>query len=396
MFQDFNELIIDENNSNFLGNNDYLSLIQSQYYDLNQNNSLNIDEQFENLTQIPSYYLIESEIVKTIIQKGTKTTAYKTSPINKQYDEPKLYTLSDILAILRKESDTNINLKALTNLELGNDNLDELQLTKIKRRRSCLDYDYDYNDNFGTANNDNDKTKKKKGRKTDNPKKLITHDKMTSDNIIKKVKASIINQYILSFLNNLINDKSLNVNNVKLLKLDYKSVIDKLQKEQELEFINTPLKDIFSKDISCKYNIRKLGKNYNKNIIENILNNSKADKNKTDENKTTEKKFNEKDENKNDKTLLFAFEMTLREWLDIFTLKKTVKDIVNEHKDININNIDFSKIEKSFDGIDNLLNDIKKKNNEFYLKCFIICLYNYERWFYLKIERNNSKKEKEM
>ena len=152
MFQDFNELIIDENNSNFLGNNDYLSLIQSQYYDLNQNNSLNIDEQFENLTQIPSYYLIESEIVKTIIQKGTKTTAYKTSPINKQYDEPKLYTLSDILAILRKESDTNINLKALTNLELGNDNLDELQLTKIKRRRSCLDYDY----------NDNDKTKKKK------------------------------------------------------------------------------------------------------------------------------------------------------------------------------------------------------------------------------------------
>ena len=61
---------------------------------------------------------------------------------------------------------------------------------------------------------------------------------MSSDNIIKKVKASILN-YILVFLNNILNlaDESYNLYKAKLLKLDYKNV-NKLKKEQEIELLN--------------------------------------------------------------------------------------------------------------------------------------------------------------
>ena len=124
------------------------------------------------------------------------------------------------------------------------------------------------------------------------------------------------------------------------------------------------LKDIFSKDISPK--IRKFHSNYNKQIIKNILNNKKD----------------------ND-TILFAFNMTLRNWLDIFTLKKSAIEIINEYKDNNYKDIDSEKIEKSFIKLDKLLNEIKEKNGEDYLPHFISCLYNYERWFYLKKARNN-------
>ena len=78
-----------------------------------------------------------------------------------------------------------------------------------------------------------------------------------------------------------------------------------------------------------------------------------------------------------------------------FTYKKSVKNIINEYNNIDIENIDFLKIEKSWVGIDKLLDTIRKKNDDFYLIHFIICLYNYERWFYLKKSRNYKIKEKE-
>ena len=87
--------------------------------------------------------------------------------------------------------------------------------------------------------------------------------------------------------------------------------------------------------------------------------------------------------------------MTLRNWLDIFTLKKSVKDITNEYKDKNYKDIESEKIEKCLVGVDKLINEIKEKNSEDYLPYFIFCLYNYERWFYLKksgtIKKKNNK-----
>ena len=127
------------------------------------------------------------------------------------------------------------------------------------------------------------------------------------------------------------------------------------------------LKDLFSKEISPKY-IYKYPKDYNKSIIENIL----------------------KDGND---IILFAFKMTLRDWLDIFTLKKTVKDIINKY---NNNRTDkenlIKKIEQSLICVDKILNKIDDNIDEDYIARFIFCLYNYERWFHLKKYRKKIKK----
>ena len=189
---------------------------------------------------------------------------------------------------------------------------------------------------------------------------------MWADNIIKKIKTAIF-KYPLLFLNNILKAFP-TTNKYELLKIDYEFVM-RLKKEEELKLLDMSLKDIFSKNISSKYT--KYEKNFNKKIIENILN----------------KKVNVDD------TILFVFNMTLRDWLDIFTLKKTVNDIYNKTNYINYQNVDFEKIEKNLVRIDKFLKIINEKNkDEEYMSHFIFYLYNYERWFYLKRGRNRNKK----
>ena len=106
-----------------------------------------------------------------------------------------------------------------------------------------------------------------------------------------------------------------------------------MKKEKELEFLSMSLQDFFSKEISPKY---KFSKDFNKKLIEHIL------------------------DNKCNDTISFAFQMTLRDWLDFFTLKKNLKDIINENNNINYQNIDSEIIEKSLVGVEKLLYRIKK------------------------------------
>ena len=400
----FHNVELNEYNNNYDGNDIFSSPLQFQIYDsynYNQFNSLYGDEKLNNYSQIPSNDPLKSEKGKIIISKCTKTTASKTT-LNYgnygKYNEPELYTSSKILEIFNKESNQNKISEYLKKLNFGEFIEGDLQLTNKKTMRENFDELNIFNQI------DNYKTKAKRGRKTNKTNRLKIHDKNISDNIMKKIKSSIINNYILFFLNNIIKKTydSYNLNDIKLLKLDYKSVIDTLKKERELEFINLPLKDIFSNNISSKY--QKFN-DYNKIIIENILKNCKVNenqinqinenKNKIDENKTDKNKEDE-DKDKDAKTLLFAFNLTLRDWLDIFTLKKTVKDIINEKSIEDDEKINIEKIESSFVGIDELLTKIKEKNDVDYLTHFIIYLYNYERWFYLKVPKNCSKNEKEM
>ena len=93
----------------------------------------------------------------------------------------------------------------------------------------------------------------KRAKKEEEKQKMIIiiKGKHTPDNIIKKVKAAIF-KYTLSFLNNILKENL--EKNVKLLPLDYKYV-NNLQKEQDLNFLNMNLKDLFSKEISPKYKI---------------------------------------------------------------------------------------------------------------------------------------------
>ena len=357
MYNNINELI-NEYEIIFSDYNESLSspLTKSPNYELdilNQIDSLYVDNKFKNNYHIPLHYITnQAKIEKKSISKGTKSTSTRTNNKNEENDEPKLYTPSDILNIFIKESNKDKFSENIKNLKFTKDIADNLQLTRRKRKREDFEDDYDIlNQNNELGDN---KKKKKRGRQKNNLNRFEIHDKMYPDNIIKKVKASIFN-FSLYFLNNLLSstDATYSLHNIQLLKLDYK-LINRLKKEKEFEFLSMSLKDLFSKDISPKYNLGKYSKDFNKKL-ENILNNKSND------------------------TISFAFQMTLRDWLDIFTLKKSVKDIINESNIIICKNIDSEKIEKSFVGIDKLLNEIKKKNDEEYLTHFLLFLYNYER-----------------
>ena len=185
---------------------------------------------------------------------------------------------------------------------------------------------------------------------------------MAPDNIIKKIKTKIF-EYPVTFLNNILNNKH---SKDKLLKIDYK-YINRLNKEQDLQFLDMSLKELFSKEISPKYITAKIKKFSNKKYIYKILNNQK------------------------DNTILFAFNMTFRDWLDLFTLKKNLYEIIIKY-DYSVQDIDYERIQNSLYGVDNLLNKIMCKNDNEYLSLFIFFLYNYEKWFFEKKGRKTREK----
>ena len=300
----------------------------------------------------------KSELEKKNTTKDTKSTSNKN---NEDSCEPQLYTSNDILNIFNNEQNKDIFTENIKKLKFSEYIEDDLNLTKKKRIRP-LDYDVLILNN----NLKNDEGKIKRGRKGKENNQKETHDKRCPDNIIKKVKVFIFKCALL-FLNKIINENF--KYKIELMKLDYKFV-NRIEKEQDLKILNMRLKDLFSNDISPKYT-HKFPKDYNKKIIERILKDA-------------------------DDMILFAFNMTLGDWLDIFTLKKSVKDIINvyNNKNNDCQNL-IEKIEQNLIGLDKIVNKIKENNDEDYMALFIFCLYNYERWFYLR-KRKTIKKEKEI
>ena len=174
------------------------------------------------------------------------------------------------------------------------------------------------------------------------------HDKYESDNIIKKCKGTFIS-YVVENINIYI-DKEKKYE--KLLDLDY-SLISKIKKDSDLELLNMKLKDLVSKDISSKYKSKLNEKDYNKNIINKIIQNEDS----------SEKLMN-------------LLNMTFNEWIDIFTYK-----IENDY------NKEYNLLQAALDKINQ-----KNNNDKEYLLKFIFYLYNYKRWFESKKGRNTDKK----
>ena len=147
--------------------------------------------------------------------------------------------------------------------------------------------------------------------------------------------------------------------------LDY-TFIKNIKKIKEISLLSTPLKDIFSNNISRKF--KAYPTNLNKQIINQIIK-----------------------EESNNAIIMKAFNLTFREWIDIFTYKKDLKSII-EFGEETAENLD-----EKFDHIDKLILDIYEKYQDTkYLFYFISYIYNYERWFLIKKERNrNYKKVKE-
>ena len=288
------------------------------------------------------------------------------------YNEPLLYSFDNILNIFKME-EHKIKFNDIINKFNEEKAKEQLQLLEKKRKRTFYDDEYNYiyelmdktkQNEYEIMQDEPNNNNNKRGRKTNKTKNVSIHDKMVPDNIIKKIKAKIF-EYPIVFLNNILNN---NKEEDKLFKLNYK-FINKLNRKQDLKYLDMSLKELFSKEISPKYIKEKRQEDSNKIYISKILNNQK------------------------DNTILFVFNMTFRDWLDLFTLKKSINDIIIKYDYLD-KNIDCERIQKSLYGVDNLLKKIMNENDKEYLTMYIFFLYNYERWFYNKKGRISKPKTK--
>ena len=170
------------------------------------------------------------------------------------------------------------------------------------------------------------------------PKKK--HNKFCIDNIMKKVRVHFI-KYLVSSTNIFLENEGLK--NIKLAKIDYEFKCE-LKRKDNLENLDSPIKDLLSANEK------------NKKIIEDIL----------------------AIQNKNEK-INIALNLSFREWIYIFTMEKEppMEGI-------------------KFDGFYSFLKEILDKNanegNYFYT--FIFCVYNFEIWFNCKKKRNQKNRSK--
>ncbi len=272
---------------------------------------------------------------------------------------PEFYSINKIIEKMFNDEIKN-KLKA-AELEKTNEYNYMESLNKIwKKYQKQYDLNYSKNKN---------KEKDRRGRKRKSNLPIIEHNRMTADNIIKKIKI-IIMKNIIDFLNQLLKETT---QNVKLCKLDYK-YSNQINRAAEFKLLRMKLKELVSLDISPKY--VKVHKYYNKEIIEKMINKD-------------ERLINDIKENDYN-TLMFVLNLTFREWLDLLTGKRNFQDLSSYYK-VN-GEINFDLIKKNFVGINQILNNFDE--NENYFARFIFYFYNYERWFYLKAGRIIKKEKK--
>ena len=266
---------------------------------------------------------------------------------NKQYNKHTvingLYKYEDITQIL-----INLNYSNKNNiLDNFKKDLIEVQVDKEKKlinkkRNKSKNNENDVKQIFKSKNY-------KMGRKTKNDLSIRKHNKFNSDNIMRKIKVKLL-KYLVLYTNHFIKH-----NNFKLKYLNY-SITSTLSKKKELELLGMHVKDLLSKNISPKFTSLKA--DYNKENIQHIIKNEK-----------------------DNEVLMFILNLTFREWIDIFILKK--------------NNINYGVLNEksSKDIIENmpkigeLMDIILTKEGSKYLSNFLFWLYNYEIWFSIKRNR---------
>lgn len=326
----------------------YSSTIKDSDYNINISNTIKYPLFDDN-------HPFKEEILQHPIN-NTKTFNYEIimeKSTNIQTDKmPPFYSMGDIIDKIQNKEIIN----KLKKVELG-----FLSLLQKKRKGDEL---------FGVIKkNEEEKSQKiKRGRKS-NKNSIKTHDRKSPDNIIKRIKAITFN-YILKFLNNLLEIAT--KSKIKFIKIDYKYV-NKLNRDFEFKLLSMKLKDLLSLEISPKY-IKTFGEDYNKQII-----------------KVIEKRSGDITENNSYYTLKFVLNITFREWLNLFTGKKNLRELSNDYG-FNEYFINFEMIEKSFAGINDLLDNCQE-NDDKYIAYFIFLFFNYERWFFIKKARNRKNKK---
>jgi hypothetical protein len=320
-----------------------------------------------NMTQFQDEKTTEYKSKKTIRKKRDNLEPLKIlDNVKIKADSlPIFYSFDDIKNNIFENDDYRNNFSFdIDNIFIKDKKSEEPYLNK-KRFRENDDEDNYYYDCIESEENKSclQPNKVKRGRKPNNQDGRTGHNRMSPDNIIKKVKAELF-RYMTLFLNNIINKSNLGENDNEIYKLDYR-FINQLNREIDLKYLNMPLKDLFSLDISPKY--RKLKPEANKIKLEKILNENQ------------------------DEVIQFVLNMTFRDWLDIFSYKKKIKELLYEYNVFDYSDDIYSRIEKNLVGVDKLLNEIATNDNKYYFSNFTFYLYNYEIWFFTKKGRKSKK-----
>lgn len=351
-----------ENNLGILNSPNINNLSDSNDF----NNPFNYSEQLtetENKNGIESFIYNKSNDYMSQMQHEKKTS-YTTN--NKNIIRKKYSTLEPpkILDNVKIEADAPLTLFSFDDIKekifMNNDykekfnfdanyifiNDEKLEEPFLNKKRN-RDFDFSDSDLYEMIEKEKllyseKENKIKRGRKPKDGESWGGHDRMSPDNIIKKIK-SILFGGMVEFINNIL--KSCN-SHEKILKIDYKYV-DQIKRENDLKLLNSSIKDILSLDISSKYNCPF---DSNKKTVERLL------------------KYYQ-----DNRLLIFALNLKFNEWLDFFTLKKDIEKIDETF---------FKELGKNMTKIDVTLNKIFNKNkSNNYISSFIFFLYNYESWF---------------
>jgi len=215
--------------------------------------------------------------------------------------------------------------------------------------------------------------RKKKG---DTTTKRVKNE-YSSDNLVKKIK-SVINNSLIFSLNNIINAlynedqikqilTELNLvkkNTFKTIKkvikkIDHKFYADKIKKDENLALLSMKIKKYLSNIISKKNG--DFPPDYNEKVIEKLL-----------------------EDKKNKDIFSFIFNLSLDNWIQIFTYKK---DLQYFNKNNQLSEDKLNIIENNLIKIDNIILKINEFKKE-YFHCFALIIYNIKEFFLKKKGRD--------
>ncbi len=196
-----------------------------------------------------------------------------------------IYSEGDLNASKIVEENLNDNLD--TNLELSTKENRVIKINNVYNTYKIENYNFFIQGvQIFNKKDKNNKEIKKRGRKrkrndneSDNNETLKTHTKFTDDNLTKKSK-NIILKYALKFINEKIEEIYQGDIGEGKFKKELKIISQKNKVKSTVNidksFLDKNLKDIFSENISGRFN--NFPKTYNKTLIESLLNEEDEEK----------------------------------------------------------------------------------------------------------------------
>ena len=216
---------------------------------------------------------IEDDFAQYFCQRFDNTTCLYTGKEYKENDEDiSCYSIYNENYMDKTEKAYNIEMQK-TGLTFEEKREESIPYSEPKDQ----DNNHIFNDNIEHKKQSAKNNKKGLGRKRKNSKDKGIHNKYSEDNILRKIKSTL-----LSYLYNFINFSIYTIYKGNIKKDLFKRELKKINQSQVVdtrtnkEFLHKTLKEIFSENISTKYSY--YSNDYNRNLIEELLNESDYEK----------------------------------------------------------------------------------------------------------------------